>query len=122
LRRVRVVLAEMPTLLHEIVSTILSTDPDVELDATSVPTDEIDSADAVARADVLIVAEPLATSDDYSPTLFAHPRLRLVAISDDRKHAVLYELRPHRAPLGELSPQLLVRAVHGGIETFGGGS
>jgi hypothetical protein len=116
LRRVRVVLAEMPTLLHEIVSTILSTDPDVELDATPVPTDEIDSADAVARADVL------ATSDDYSPTLFAHPRLRLVAISDDRKHAVLYELRPHRAPLGELSPQLLVRAVHGGIETFGGGS
>ncbi len=93
----------MPLLLHEIVRTILSTEPDVE-----------------ARADVLIIAEPRRTTDDYASILYAHPQLRLVAINDDRRHAVLYELRPCRALLGELSPESLVRAVRGQAATVGG--
>ena len=113
LRRIRVVLTDMPHLLDEIVRTILVADPDVELDPQSVPANQIASADSVGLADVLIVAEQHPATDDYAPALYAHPDLRLVAISDDRKQAVLYELRPHRTPLGELSARSLVRAVHG---------
>ena len=109
----------MPQLLREIVRSILATQPDVDLDPTCVPSSDIASASALARADVLILAEDGTPRDDYAPALYAHPRLRLVAISDDRRQAVLYELRPHRSPLGELSAESLIRAVHGSVENGG---
>lgn len=102
----------MPPLLNEIVRTVLASESDVEVETRPVPAADIASADAVSRADVLIVAEQRSGHRDYAPMLYAHPRLRLVAISDDRRGAVLYELRPHREELGELSPESLVRAVH----------
>jgi hypothetical protein len=120
LRRIRVLLADMPPLLDEIVRTILGTEPDVELDPTSVASNEMATAEVVATTDVLIVAEQQPAKDDYAPTLYAHPRLRLVAISDDRKRAMLYELRPHRTSLGELSSHSLVRAVRGESSAPGG--
>ena len=112
MRRIRVVLAEMPPLLNDIVRTVLGSQADVELELRPVPAADIVSADAVSQADVLILAEQRSHRDNYAATLYAHPRLRVVAISDDRRGAVLYELRPHRSPLGELSPECLVRAVH----------
>jgi hypothetical protein len=42
----------MPPLLDEIVRTILSAEPDVELDPTSVPSDEMATAEVVATTDV----------------------------------------------------------------------
>ena len=117
--RVRVVLTKMPHLLREIVRSILATQADVELDPDPLPSRMLASAAALKHADVLILAEDGTPSDDYAPTLYAHPRLRLIAISDERRQAVLYELRPHRSPLGELSAELLVRAVRGATTTGG---
>jgi hypothetical protein len=110
-RRIRVVLAEMPPLLNDIVRTILGSQPDMDVEPAAVPTHEIASARTLVGADVLILAEERSQRDDYAPALYAHPRLRLVAISDDRRGAVLYELRQHRSPLGEPSSESLVRAV-----------
>jgi hypothetical protein len=110
----------MPPLLDEIVRTILGAEPDVELDPTTVPSDQIATAAAVATADVVIVAERRPATGDYASALYAHPRLRLVAISDDRKRAMLYDLRPHRASLGELSVRSLVGAVRGRSSAAGG--
>jgi hypothetical protein len=111
MRRIRVVLAEMPPLLNDIVRSVLEAEPDVALEPQPVGAAELASADAIARADVLILAEQDERRVDYAPTLYAHPRLRLVSISDDHRGAVVYEHRPHRAPLGDLSPECLVRAV-----------
>ncbi|MDQ6829298.1 MAG: hypothetical protein M3081_10575 [Gemmatimonadota bacterium] len=110
---IRVVLADMPRMLHDIVRTILSAEPDIEIETTTVPQREIASARAITGADVVILAEPEAPTDEYAAMLYAHPRLRLVAISDDGRRAVLYELRPHRSPLGDMSPNALVQAVRG---------
>ncbi|MET0398111.1 MAG: hypothetical protein ABW277_15025 [Longimicrobiaceae bacterium] len=49
--------------------------------------------------------------------LYRAPRSRVLALSSDARHAFLYELRPHRAALGELGRERLlaaVRAEHGG--------
>ena len=35
--------------------------------------------------------------------LYRFPRARVLALSGDARRAFLYELRPHRTPLGELS-------------------
>jgi hypothetical protein len=41
-----------------------------------------------------------------------HPRLRILVVEDGGQSGSLWELRPARTRLGELSPRLLVRAIH----------
>ncbi len=110
---IRVVLVDMPRMLQDIVRKILSAEPDMQIQAATVAEREIASSPEVRDADVVILAEPEARTDEYAAVLFAHPRLRLVAISDDGRRACLYELRPQRTPLGEMSPGALVQAVRG---------
>jgi hypothetical protein len=44
--------------------------------------------------------------------LFAFPGAHCLAIAHDGNTAYLYELRPHRAPLGEISsPQALIETI-----------
>lgn len=112
--RIRVALAEMPVLLRNIVQTILSTEPDaVEMEPRIVHIDGVDTADALGHTDVLILLESGAAASALTRTLYAHPRLRLIAIRDDLHGARLYELRPLRTELNDLSPASLLRAVHG---------
>lgn len=41
----------------------------------------------------------------------AFPERRLLAITHDGRSAALYEMRPHRRPLGEASPERLVAII-----------
>jgi hypothetical protein len=41
------------------------------------------------------------------------PRLKLLAVIDDGRDAALYELRPQKVALGELSPERLVGIIRG---------
>jgi DNA-binding NarL/FixJ family response regulator len=115
-QRIRVVLAEMPRILRDIVQTVLAAQSDMVLTAApaSAPLDvTLDRLDA----DVVIVAEsPRDTNggaDDerYATLLYAHPHLRIVGIAGDGRQAYVHELRPQRVPLGALSPETLVDAV-----------
>lgn len=107
---IRVVLAEMPRMLRDIVHGVLAAQPDVALSSVAAA-DAL--ADAVTRldADVAILAESAPPADDHAALLYAHPHLRLVGISSDGRAGHLYELRPHRVALGALSPESLVEAV-----------
>lgn len=114
LNHIRVVLAQMPQMLQEIVRTILSAEPDMEIDTSTLSERGMASSEALRSADVVILSEAEARTDAHSAVLFAHPHLRLVAINGGRR-ASLYELRPHRLPLGEMSPSALVQAVRGQV-------
>lgn len=109
--RTRVMLAEMPRLLHDIVLSALETESDLDIVTTHVAPDDLDSAAAVGDADVVILSEDEPTADHYASVLYAHPRIRVIGISDRGRGACLYELQPHRQELGELSAGSLVRAV-----------
>jgi hypothetical protein len=107
--RIRVVLAKLPRLLHDIVHASLVSEPDIELaDATL---DVVGPTDSINDADVVIVAAREMSGTDYATILYAHSRVRLVAIAGDAKNAEVYELLPSRVSLGELSPQVLVEAI-----------
>jgi hypothetical protein len=101
----------MPRLLHDIIHAILSTESDIEIEAGTALSDDIGAAETLRDADVMIVAAPGMTSVDYESVLYAHPRLRLVAIAGDGRGAEVYELHPSRVALGEFSPQVLVDAI-----------
>jgi hypothetical protein len=51
------------------------------------------------------------TPDEVGALLEEHPRLRMLSVVEDGREAFLYELRPTRTPLGELSPQTIVYAI-----------
>ncbi len=103
----------MPRLLHDIVHAILATQPDIQLAAEphGVPANEMARLDALDHADVAIVSASEMENVDYDALLYAHPRLRLVAIAGDGKGGAVYELLPSRVALGEFSPEVLVDAI-----------
>ena len=111
LPRIRVVLSPMPRLLHDIVHSILTAESDIDVDDGSSHSAAPMSLEDVRNAHVVIVTEPEFLRMNYESLLYGNPRLRLVAVSGDGRSAALYELRPCRIPLGELSPQTLVDAV-----------
>ena len=62
--------------------------------------------------DVLIVGlDGTDPADLYLELLERRPRLRILALTGQGREAILWELRPHRTSLGEISPETLLAAV-----------
>jgi hypothetical protein len=58
-------------------------------------------------------ADPAVAPRVLTRLLEDHPRLRILVVEGGGRSGSLWELRPTRTRLGELSPQLLIRAIHG---------
>jgi hypothetical protein len=99
---VRVALLDLPRMLSEIVEEILDQAEDVTVVAAG---DE-------PRTDVFIVG---AQHDELPPVGLAQlerqPKAKVLTIDRNGRDAHLYELRPHRTALGELSADTLLSAV-----------
>ena len=54
--------------------------------------------------------------EDVRQLVGAHRGLRALEVQSDGRESVLYELRPHRVPLGEISSDTLVRDDPGGAD------
>jgi hypothetical protein len=75
---------------------------------------------AVSRAQPRVVVIELGDEAD-SPAappiltrlLNEHPHLRVLVVEGDGRSGSLWELRPTRTRLGELSPELLIRTIDG---------
>lgn len=75
-------------------------------------------ADAIAheRPGVVITshgenADPAVAPEAVARLLDDYPGLRILVVEDDGREGSMWELRPHRIPLGELSPGRLIQAV-----------
>ncbi|HEU0302439.1 MAG TPA: hypothetical protein VFR37_23470 [Longimicrobium sp.] len=103
---IRVALLVQPPVLHSLLAGMLADDPEVQvLDGDAGPPE---------AADVVVLSQT-DPENEAAPVsmLLRSPRSRVLALGTDARRAVLYELRPHRTPLGELSRQALLAAVHG---------
>lgn len=70
------------------------------------------AAAAASDADVVVVPmEAPALPVSCRALLAARPRTRLLGLVGDGRTATLWELRPHREEVGELSPETLVAAL-----------
>jgi hypothetical protein len=64
------------------------------------------------RADVVLVGQKVKDEhEQYGQLLLRRPRLKILAIAHDGRTGSLYELRPRRIPLGEMSADTLCRAI-----------
>ncbi|HEY0150514.1 MAG TPA: hypothetical protein VGB92_00860 [Longimicrobium sp.] len=108
---IRVALAVEPPVLRDVLREILAQAPDlVLLDGAPPPVDG--SREVPAHADVVVITDPSPENETVPALmLYRSPRTRVLALSGDARHAFLYELRPHRTPLGELGRERLLAAV-----------
>jgi hypothetical protein len=110
LERTRIVLIDMAPLLRDIVREAIRREPDLDIVAEH---DEIDVRSAVELddPDFIIVGEDASAQQDVRRLVGARRGLRALEVQADGRDSVLYELRPHRISLGEVSSDTLVRAI-----------
>jgi DNA-binding NarL/FixJ family response regulator len=114
-------LAHLPPLLAGIMDRALSKQTDLEIVAAE-PRPFGSLADRVARAhpDVLLAGLSEAEREDAYLTLFAaHDSLRLILIDADARAASVYELRPQRTVLREVSLDAILDAIRAPVHTQG---
>jgi hypothetical protein len=116
--RTRVVIYPMPRLLHDILHQLLGELEGVELVDVSRDAGDLAAAASRAEADVVIAGEADAAPPAVGSLLDQVPRARALVVSHDGSSGVVYELRPVRRPLGELSAATLRQVVRAATPSF----
>lgn len=109
---VRIVLAEVPRLLRDILHGSLATERDVELVGEASTLAGLTEIVQRREADVVILG--LSESElpaSYYALFEVDPLVRILTIADHGRMASLYELRASRMVLAEGSPQELLQII-----------
>jgi hypothetical protein len=108
--RTQIVLLKMPQLQCEILHHRLSAEPDFDVVRAA---NGLDLSQAVerTRAEFVIVSAGRFETGEVTVLHETHPAVKVLAVSATGRQGLLYELRPHRVPLGDLSSDGLVNAI-----------
>lgn len=101
----------MPRVLSDIISETLLSEPSVDVRAEDGSSDAVETVRRVAPDVAIVGDDSAAGEEDWERLLDELPRLKVLTILDDGREGFLYELRPCRVPLGEVSPQTVLDAV-----------
>jgi DNA-binding NarL/FixJ family response regulator len=113
LRPIRVLIVDMPGVLHDIVCATLAPERDIVVvgDVTDVEESLDEVVEAAEPAVVVLGSDHPAAADECRDLLALHSGLKLLALDGDGAQTFLVEMRPKATPLGELSPSTLVSAI-----------
>ena len=116
--RIRILLAEVPRLLREIIESVVAGQGDMSIVGVIATREPVIAALEETPADVVIVGlRNEETAADLTPILYERPRVKLLAISRDGGSTTVYELRPFSVPLIDVSPTGLVDAIRAAATT-----
>ena len=114
---IRILLAG-PRLLAELVARLIDSAPDVEIVGRVPIDDTLMTRAREMKADAVVLGAPANASDDsLDAMLYEFPTVKLLVFTSDAHQATLYELRPHRTPIGELSRDRLLDAIRSAVAT-----
>jgi DNA-binding NarL/FixJ family response regulator len=120
MKSVRVLVANRPRLMRELVVATISDQPDIEVVGEIEDEAGIEPALEVTRPDFLIVA---LDGDDRLPQIYQsilrkHPDIKIIAIAPDRNTSVFYcaflQVRANRIEASEAG---VLGALRGGIQS-----
>jgi hypothetical protein len=100
----------MSPLLREIVRDVIAHEPDLEIVAEHEVAD-VETAVERDHADFVIVGPDAASDERVCALVGAGLGVRALEVHSDGKESVLYELRPHRVSLGEISADTLLHTI-----------
>jgi len=118
LRRTRILLADLPRLLREIVTDALVAQTDMEVVGSVTGRPSLDRAVEEAQIDVIVIGRDdpnLATA-----LLKQRPPVAVIAVTGDARETGLYELRLRRVGLPEISPAQLVETIRQAMQAWSG--
>jgi hypothetical protein len=104
---IRVVLVDMPNMLHDVVSDLIAGAAELELVGDLRDADGLDRAVAGGNADVVVAGAGSVEPGPFAKLLGAHERLAVLTIDWTGRDSRLYELRR----LGEVSPDDLLATI-----------
>jgi hypothetical protein len=105
-----VVLANLPSMLHAIIASLVEAQPDMELvDAKS--GFEVDALLGAGANVVIVGMEENQLPPAFREMLELAARITVLGVTDRGNNAVLYRLRPESLELGEVSPDELLAAM-----------
>ena len=110
MERTRIVLIDMSPLLREIIRRALVPEPDLEVVAEHEGAVDLRAAVERDAPDFVIFGDD-ASDDSVRSLVTADRGVRAIEVRSDGRESVLYELRPHRVSLGEISSETLVRTI-----------
>ena len=114
---VRVVLMDMSPLLRQILRGVVHGGSGIKVVAEYAEMTPLVRAVEEHDADVVLFGhESTRLPSECRELLEARPYTRLLAVGNEGRRSTLYELRPHREPLGEVSPDELMEAIRGAPE------
>jgi hypothetical protein len=101
-------------MLLEILSHVIASQPDMVVAGWITDDEDLLAAARRARANVVLLGEgEKEEQEQFASLLLARPRLKVVAVADNGSTGSLYELRPQRVPIGEMSADVLSSAIRG---------
>jgi DNA-binding NarL/FixJ family response regulator len=109
LERTRILLADLPRMIREIISDTLASQDDMEVVAELPTLASLPAALEDSQADVVVLGgdDPMLAV----ALLQRIPHLTVLAVSEEGRESWLYELRPKRVLISEISPRRLVGAI-----------
>ena len=124
MKNVRVLLANRPRLMRDLVFATISDQPDIEIVGEIENETEIETAVSQTVPDFLIVALEKRSNllpDPCNAILQNHPNLRIIAIASDRNSSVFYWTTPNiRTNQIETSEEGVLNALRGKALLVGG--
>jgi DNA-binding NarL/FixJ family response regulator len=109
---IRVLTAELPGILNDIIGSVLQAAGDIEVVGRAASYPELVALARRLHPNVVIMELDESGPPGLGWDLYLNdPLLRVLGVVDEGRQTFVYELRPHRTALGELSPEALVAAV-----------
>ena len=108
----RVLLLELPAMLADVLKGIVQADDQIEIVAELTDASDLIEVSGRANADLVIVnLRDGELPEACGALLAARPGMRVLGLAGDGRDGFLWELRPHRMALGELTPSMLLPAI-----------
>lgn len=118
MRRTRILLADLPWLLRDIVTEALEAQGDMEVVGSVAGSESLAQTIEQSRAEVIVIGHD--GPEDTAGLLGRRPPLAVIAVTGGAKESQYYELRPHRVGLGEISPSELVETIRQASRSWSG--
>ncbi|MGH2768548.1 MAG: hypothetical protein ACRDIF_06290 [Actinomycetota bacterium] len=117
MRKIRVLLVDIPGILSEIFKEIIALEPDTKVVGELANAAGLRAAVDLTAPNVVI----LGLSDSALPAvcgelLMAYPSLRIMALVAEGRGGFLFELRPRKIYIGEMSSETVLAALRGTLD------
>jgi hypothetical protein len=106
-----VILFALPGIVSDLVRNAVARDPDLWVAAELRAGDDLATVLDSIPGRIAVVGGTAFSEEHIAAALRSHPDARVFELVDDGRDTLLYELRPHRTRLGQVSPRSLVRWI-----------